>query len=76
MAQGSEMVFINDNGKAKTISVKTGIQDDEYIEIKSGLKGDEDVIDGPFSAISRLLKNGDEIKVVDKSKLFKTEEKK
>ncbi|MFI5134222.1 MAG: efflux RND transporter periplasmic adaptor subunit [Chitinophagales bacterium] len=72
-SQTNEVVFVNDNGKAKTVSVQTGIQDDEYIEIKSGLKGDEQVVNGPFSAISRLLKNGDAIKVVDKSKLFKSE---
>jgi len=75
-AASNEVVFINDNGKAKTVSVKTGIQDDEYIEIISGLKGDEEVINGPFSAISRMLKNGDPIKVVDKSKLFKSEAQK
>jgi HlyD family secretion protein len=70
-----EYVFVNENGKAKAIEVKTGIQDDEYIEIVSGLKSDAEVISGPFSAISRMLKDGDAVKVVDKSKLFKTEEK-
>jgi HlyD family secretion protein len=70
-----EYVFVNDNGKAKAIEVKTGIQDDEYIEIVSGLTRDAEVISGPFSAISRMLKDGDAVKVVDKSKLFKTEEK-
>ncbi|MBA3649021.1 MAG: efflux RND transporter periplasmic adaptor subunit [Chitinophagales bacterium] len=68
-----EIVFMNDQGKAKAVKVKTGIQDDEYIEIKEGLKGDEQIITGPFSAISRLLKNGDPIAVVDKSKLFAKE---
>jgi HlyD family secretion protein len=71
----NEVVFVNDNGKAKAVKVKTGIQDDEFIEVKSGLSGNEEVVNGPFSAISRLLKDGDAIKVVDKSKLFKTEEK-
>lgn len=71
--QPDEVVFVNDNGKAKMVQVKTGIQDDEFIEIKSGLKGDEQVITGPFSAISRILKHGDAVKVVDKDALFKTE---
>jgi HlyD family secretion protein len=71
-----EAVFINDNGKVKAVNVKTGIQDDEYIEILSGLKGDEEIVSGPFSAISRQLKDGDAIKIVDKSKLFKSDEKK
>jgi HlyD family secretion protein len=72
----NEIVFINNNGKVKAVTVTTGIQDDEYIEIKSGLKGDEEVVSGPFTAISRMLKNGDAIKVVDKSKLFKAETEK
>ncbi|MBX7108406.1 MAG: efflux RND transporter periplasmic adaptor subunit [Chitinophagales bacterium] len=70
-----EVVFVVKDGKAKTVAVKTGIQDDEFIEIKSGLKGDEQVITGPFSAISRLLKNGDVVKIVDKEKLFSGESK-
>lgn len=72
----NEVVFVVEQGKAKVVHVTTGIQDDEYIEIKSGLKGDEQVITGPFSAISRMLKNNDEVQVVDKEKLFKTDEKK
>lgn len=70
-----EVVFVVKDGIAKTVAVKTGIQDDEFIEIKSGLKGDEMVVTGPFSAISRLLKNGDEVKVVEKEKLFSIESK-
>lgn len=70
-----EVVFVLKDGIAKTVAVKTGIQDDEFIEIKSGLKGDEMIVTGPFSAISRLLKNGDEVKVVEKEKLFSTESK-
>ncbi|MEO6166211.1 MAG: efflux RND transporter periplasmic adaptor subunit [Chitinophagales bacterium] len=70
-----EVVFVVSNGIAKTVPVKTGIQDDEFIEIKSGLKGDEQVITGPFSAISRLLKSGDAVKTVEKDKLFNTDAK-
>jgi HlyD family secretion protein len=71
-----EVVFIVDNGEARYKKVTTGIQDDEFIEIKSGLAGQEQIITGPFSAISRLLKNGDQVEVVDKDKLFKKEEDK
>ena len=72
----NEIVFVVSDGKAKSVKVETGIQDDEYIQIKTGLNGNEQVISGPFSAISRMLKNGDPIEIVDKEKLFKTEEKK
>ena len=55
--------------------VETGIQDDSYIEIKSGIEQDEPVIVAPYSAISRKLKNNSLIEVVDKKELFKTESK-
>jgi RND family efflux transporter MFP subunit len=37
-------VFIIDQGKAKSIAVHTGITDGKWIEIVSGLTGDEDVV--------------------------------
>lgn len=58
-----EVVFVVDNGKAKMVEVKTGISDDNYIEIIEGLKGDEEVISGPYRAISRELENGKKIMV-------------
>jgi HlyD family secretion protein len=71
-----EIVFIAKGDSAKMVVVKTGIQDNQYIEIKEGLKGDEDIISAPFSAISRKLKDGKLIKKVAKDKLFKDENKK
>lgn len=58
-----EVVFVVDNGKAKMVEVKTGISDDNYIEIIEGLKGDEEVISGPYRAISRELEDGKKIMV-------------
>jgi HlyD family secretion protein len=56
-----EFVFINDNGKAKMREVKTGITDTNAgtIEIISGLKEGEEIISGPFIAVSKKLKDGD-----------------
>jgi len=71
-----EIVFIAKGDSAKMVVVKTGIQDNTYIEIKEGLQGDEDIISAPFSAISRKLKDGKLIKKVAKDKLFKDESKK
>ncbi|RPH34255.1 MAG: efflux RND transporter periplasmic adaptor subunit [Bacteroidales bacterium] len=71
-----EIVFIAKGDSAKMVVVKTGIQDNTYIEIKEGLTGDEEVISAPFSAISRKLKDGKLIKKVAKDKLFKEESKK
>jgi HlyD family secretion protein len=57
-----EVVFVNDNGKAKMREVKTGISDFENIEIISGLKNGEEIISGPFLAVSKKLKEGELIK--------------
>ncbi|WP_299522817.1 efflux RND transporter periplasmic adaptor subunit [Winogradskyella sp.] len=61
-----ECVFINDNGKAKLKVVKTGIQDDTYIEVVSGLNKEDKIITGPYNTVSKTLKPGDLIE--DKNK--------
>jgi HlyD family secretion protein len=69
-----EIVFIAKGDTARIVEVKTGIQDNQYIEIIEGLKGDEEVITAPYSAISRKLKDMSLIrKVKNKDELFKTE---
>ncbi|HET6227616.1 MAG TPA: efflux RND transporter periplasmic adaptor subunit [Bacteroidia bacterium] len=65
-----ECVFILVNGKAKKVKVKTGIQDNTYIQIISGIKEGDEVIAGPYAAISKQLKDGMIVKKVDKSELF------
>lgn len=58
-----EVVFIAQNNKAKMKEVKTGISDDNYIEIISGLDGTEKVVSGPYRAISRELNEGANIRI-------------
>lgn len=53
-----ECVFVLRDGKAILIPVKTGIQDNQYIQIVSGLKVGDEVISAPFSAIRTKLYNG------------------
>ena len=60
------VVFINDNGSAKMVEVKTGISDYDNIEILEGIKDSAQVITGPFLAVSKRLKNGDKIRVKPK----------
>jgi HlyD family secretion protein len=67
-----EVVFVVKDGAVKPVQVKSGIQDDKYIQIESGLIDQEEVVTGPFSAISRTLKWGDKVKVVAKEELFST----
>ena len=40
------------------VVVFTGISDFESIQIKSGLTADDQIISGPFLAVSKRLKNG------------------
>ncbi|MGK9476131.1 efflux RND transporter periplasmic adaptor subunit [Melioribacter sp. OK-6-Me] len=69
-----EVVFIVENGKAKMVKVKTGISDDNYIEIIEGLKGNEEVISGPYRAISKELEDGKTVTVTSgKTKLAQNE---
>lgn len=72
--EGIEVVFIHEDGKAKQVAVKTGIQDDNYIEILDGLKEGVEVVSSPFRVISKDLENDTEVRVVDKSRLFISEE--
>ncbi len=65
------VVFVKDKeNKVKKVVVKTGIQDINNIEIVDGLKGGEEVITGPYEVVSKLLKVGKKVKVVDKKELF------
>jgi len=70
-----EIVFVIKDGKAKSINVKTGISDDNYIEIQSGLKKDEEIVSGSYRAISRELKDGSIVKIENKKERFKFDEK-
>ncbi len=63
-----EVVFLYENGKVKMVPVKTGISDDNYLEIKDGLKGGEEVVSGSYRAISRELEDGSTVRKEDKAK--------
>ncbi len=65
-----EVVFIVDGNKAKMVKVKSGISDEDYIEIKSGLKEGETVITGPYKAISHELEEGTKILINKKNKSY------
>jgi HlyD family secretion protein len=57
-----EVVFLFEEGKARMVEVETGISDFENIEIISGLELGDEVIKGPFIAVSKRLKDGDLVK--------------
>ncbi len=70
-----EYVFVLRDGKAIQTEVKTGIQDNDYIEVITGVKKDDEIICGPYSAVSKILRNNIKVKVVKKEDLYKTENK-
>ncbi|MBL0047762.1 MAG: efflux RND transporter periplasmic adaptor subunit [Bacteroidetes bacterium] len=68
--KAKEYVFLLKDGKALLQEVVTGVQDNNYIEIKKGVKAGDDIIYAPYSAVSKLLKNKTPVKKVEKEELF------
>ncbi len=66
-----EYVFIYKNEKAIQTEVKSGIQDNQYIEILEGLDEGQEVITGPYRFVSRELKDGDQVIKVQRQELFR-----
>lgn len=65
-----EVVFIVEDGIAKSKQVKTGIQSETHIEIIEGLSEGEEIVTGSYRAISQTLQNQSrvEVKKVDQQK--------
>ena len=66
------VVFLALDGKAIMREVETGIQDDNFIEILSGLEEGEVVITAPYSVVSKKLENNNSIEVVELKDLYGT----
>ncbi len=64
------LMFITDGTYALAKDVTTGIQDNSYIEILSGVSEGDRVISAPFTAISKKLSDSTLIEIVDKDELF------
>jgi HlyD family secretion protein len=64
------LVFITDGERALAKDVKTGIQDNSYIEVLSGISEGDRVISAPFSAISKKLSDSSLVEIVKKDDLF------
>ncbi len=69
-----EVVFVAVGDTVAMREVKTGIQDNDYIEILSRLKEGERVVTGPYSAIARKLKSGMRIREEKEKKAEKSAE--
>lgn len=67
-----EIVFVY-NDKDLNVSsrkVKTGIQDDNNIEVLEGLSAEDEIVVSPYSVVSKKLKDGSLVIKVDKETLF------
>ncbi|MBU1370576.1 MAG: efflux RND transporter periplasmic adaptor subunit [Bacteroidetes bacterium] len=69
-----EYVFVVEGNKAMLRKVETGIQDNTYIQVLSGLEAGDEVVTGPYRAVSKTLKNEDAIEKVSEDKLFNKSE--
>lgn len=66
-----EVVFIYEDGKVKQTTVRSGIQDNQYIEIREGLEEGQEVVTGPYRLVSRELRDGIQVERVTREELFR-----
>ncbi len=60
----NRVVFVVEGGgKVKMVPVETGIGDSTHIEIKSGIKEGDEVVNGSFAVITRTLADGMAVQV-------------
>jgi HlyD family secretion protein len=69
-------LFDSKTSTVKRAEVTTGIQDDQYIIVTSGVKAGQEIVSGPYSAVQNKLKDGMKVEKTTKDKLFTTEGKK
>ncbi len=72
-----QVAFVYDSTAkmVKIRDVKTGLQDNKYLQITEGLKENEEVVVAPYGAIARTLSDKTKVKIVDKDKLFEAKPK-
>lgn len=62
------VVFVKTGETVKMQKVETGIADDTFIEIKTGLKPGDEIVSGSYTAISRKLKDGMKVEIEKQGK--------
>jgi HlyD family secretion protein len=63
-----EVVFVVEADTVRLAPVKTGIQDNEFIQITDGLSTEDTVVEGPYAAVSRKLEEGDAVSAKEDDK--------
>ncbi|MFL6530133.1 MAG: efflux RND transporter periplasmic adaptor subunit [Chthoniobacterales bacterium] len=59
----AKVVFVKKGNIAQMVRVTTGIADDTYMEVKTGVQPGDEVISGSYGAISRKLKDGAKVEI-------------
>ena len=67
-----EVVFVVRADTVDMVEVQTGIQNDEFIVVNSGLAAGDQVVKAPYNAVSRKLDAGEKVIVVEEDELYKT----
>ncbi len=70
-----ECIFVQSADTVILKKVTSGIQNNDFIEILSGIKVGETVVKAPYDAISKNLENGTKVEVVSEKELYKQDEK-
>ena len=65
-----EVVFVISGDTVRQQSVTTGVQDANVIQIKTGLEEGDKVVSGPYTELSRKLKEGKKVIVKDKDTFY------
>ncbi|MGK0364214.1 MAG: HlyD family secretion protein [Saprospiraceae bacterium] len=69
-----EIVFVVSGDTVRFVPVKTGIQDDDFIQVLSGLAEGDMVVTGPYTQVSKKLEQGDEVIMTDLEDLYEEKE--
>lgn len=72
-AAKAEVVFVVKDGVAQQKTVKTSIQDGNYIRITEGIAEGDEVVSGPYGTVSAVLADGMKVKVSDKNTLYQVQ---
>ena len=72
-AELQEVVFRVVGDSVQQVVVTTGIQNANAIEVKTGVSAGDQIVAGPYTELSRNLKEGDQVIVVEKDDFYKGE---
>ena len=65
-----EVVYVVRGDTVAEIPVVTALQDAKHIQVTEGLSTEDKVVAGPYGALSRDLKSGDKVVVVEKEEFY------